>query len=79
MSYCSGCHSLQYSRYERVANDLDIPHDLMEDYLVLDTSHKIGSLMTNSMTDEHGKQWFGVVPPDLTLIARAKSPDYLYT
>ncbi len=31
------------------------------------------------MTDELGKQWFGVVPPDLTLIARAKKPDYLYT
>jgi ubiquinol-cytochrome c reductase cytochrome b subunit len=79
MNYCAGCHSLQYSRYERVADDLAIPHDIMEDYAISDPSHKIGSLMTNSMSDELGKQWFGVVPPDLTLIARAKNPDYLYT
>jgi ubiquinol-cytochrome c reductase cytochrome b subunit len=70
---------MQYSRYERVADDLGIPHDLMEEYLIMDSSHKIGSLMTISMTEELGKQWFGAVPPDLTLIARAKTPDYLYT
>jgi ubiquinol-cytochrome c reductase cytochrome b subunit len=51
----------------------------MEEYLIMDDSHKIGSLMTISMPDELGKQWFGAVPPDLTLIARAKSADYLYT
>ncbi len=79
MSYCSGCHSLKYSRYQRVADDLGIPKDLAEEYLVLDRDHKIGSLMTNSMTDELGKQWFGAVPPDLTLIARARTPSYLYT
>ena len=79
MNFCSSCHSLRFSRYERIADDLGIPHDMMEEYLVMDGSHKIGSLMTNSMTNDLGKQWFGAVPPDLTLIARAKSPDYLYT
>ncbi|MEM0953519.1 MAG: ubiquinol-cytochrome c reductase [Pseudomonadota bacterium] len=79
MNYCSGCHSLKYSRYQRVAEDLEIPEDLAAEYLVLDRDHKIGSLMTNSMPDELGKQWFGAVPPDLTLISRARSPDYLYT
>ncbi len=79
MSYCSGCHSLQYSRYERVANDLGIPVDLAEQHLVMDGEHKIGDLMTIAMTEDLGKQWFGAVPPDLTLIARAKSTDYLYT
>ena len=79
MNYCAGCHSLQYSRYVRVASDLDIPVDLAEEYLILDRSHQVGDLMGNSMPDELGKQWFGVVPPDLSLIARSKSTDYLYT
>jgi ubiquinol-cytochrome c reductase cytochrome b subunit len=79
MNYCMGCHSLRFSRYERVADDLGIPHDLMTEYLVLDSSHKIGSLMTNSMSSDLGKSWFGAAPPDLTLVARARSPDYLYT
>ncbi len=79
MSYCSGCHSLQYSRYTRVASDLDIPKDIAEEFLLLNRDHKIGDLMSSSMSVARGKQWFGVAPPDLTLIARSKSTDYLYT
>ena len=62
-----------------MAEDLGIPKDLAEQYLLLDRDHKIGDLMTNNMTEENGKKWFGVMPPDLTLIARAKTTDYLYT
>ncbi len=77
-NYCMGCHSLQYSRYERVADDLDIPHDLMREHLIF-TDQQIGALMEISMTTENAKQWFGVAPPDLTLAARAHSPEWLYT
>jgi len=79
MNYCMGCHSLQYSRYERVATDLGIPSDLMADNLMFDPDQKIGSLMENAMTDEAGKRWFGAAPPDLTLVARARGTDWLYT
>jgi ubiquinol-cytochrome c reductase cytochrome b subunit len=79
MNYCYSCHSLGFSRYERVATDLGIPVDLAAQYLVLDKSGKIGDLMVNSMSEQLGKQWFGAAPPDLTLIARARSTDYLYT
>lgn len=78
MNYCMGCHSLQYSRYERVADDLGIPHQMMMDNLVFDGS-KIGALMENSMPKPAAKKWFGAAPPDLTLFARAKSPEWLYT
>jgi ubiquinol-cytochrome c reductase cytochrome b subunit len=79
MNYCMGCHSLQYSRYERVATDLGIPLDLMPGNLMFDPDQKIGSLMENSMPDEAAKRWFGAAPPDLTLVARARGTDWLYT
>lgn len=79
MNYCMGCHSLKFSRYERVANDLGIPVDLYDQYLKFDGDHKIGSLMTNAMATEDAKKWFGAAPPDLTLVARSKGPDWLYS
>lgn len=79
MNYCMGCHSLEHERYQRVANDLGIPEDLFEEHLKFDESVKIGALMRNAMTREDGKTWFGVAPPDLTLVARLRGPDWLYT
>jgi ubiquinol-cytochrome c reductase cytochrome b subunit len=78
MNYCHSCHSLQYARYERTADDLGVPHELVLDNLVFG-NHAIGDLMENSMQAEQANNWFGVVPPDLTLIARVRSPDWLYT
>ena len=80
MNYCLGCHSLQYQRYERTANDLGIPHELMLEHLVFDPDTRIGSLIENSMALSSAKAWFGAVPPDLTLYTSLKgTPDYLYT
>lgn len=83
-NYCMGCHSLKYSRYERVADDLDIPHPVMVDTLVpMDLekfeSGKIGSLMGISMPEDRAKAWFGATPPDLSLVTRLRSPEWLYT
>ena len=80
MNYCLGCHSLQYQRYERTANDLGIPHELMLEHLVFDPDTRIGSLIENSMALSSAKAWFGAAPPDLTLYTSLKgTPDYLYT
>ncbi len=79
MNYCMGCHSLQYARYNRVAADLGIPEDLMEANLIFDPSVKIGSLMNNAMDKGNAKAWFGAAPPDLTLVSRARQPEWLYT
>jgi len=79
MNYCMGCHSLQYSRYNRVAADLGIPEDLFEANLMFDPNAKIGSLMTNAMDKKLAKTWFGAAPPDLTLVSRARKPEWLYT
>lgn len=77
-NYCMGCHSAKYSRYQRVADDLEIPHDLMLENLVF-SDEKIGSLMTIAMPTVNAKEWFGAAPPDLTLVSRVRSPDWLYT
>ncbi len=80
LNYCMGCHSLKYQRYQRTADDLGIPVDLMMEHMVFDSSAQIGSLMDNTMSVDHAKQWFGSVPPDLTLYTMLKGgPEYLYT
>jgi ubiquinol-cytochrome c reductase cytochrome b subunit len=79
MNYCMGCHSLQYARYNRVAADLGIPEDLFEANLMFDPNTKIGALMENAMDDGNAKAWFGANPPDLTLVSRARQPEWLYT
>jgi len=78
MNYCMGCHSLEYARYNRVAKDLGIPEGMMQDNLVF-ADKKIGSLMSIAMRKEDSKVWFGATPPDLTLVARVRNPDWLYT
>ncbi|MGM0633330.1 MAG: ubiquinol-cytochrome c reductase [Pseudomonadota bacterium] len=78
MNYCQSCHSLQFARYERTSNDLGIPADLVRDHLLMG-NHAIGDLMENSMDPVDANNWFGVAPPDLTLIARVRSPEWLYS
>ena len=77
MNYCLGCHSLQYQRYERTVDDFGIPHPIALEKLVF-TGQKIGELMTNAMPKDKAKNWFGATPPDLTMITRFKSPEYVY-
>jgi ubiquinol-cytochrome c reductase cytochrome b subunit len=78
MSYCHSCHSLKFARFERTADDLGIPHDLVMEHLVFG-DHAIGDLMDNTLRDDHANDWFGVTPPDLTLVTRARSPEYVYS
>jgi len=78
VNYCMGCHSFKYSRWERVADDLKIPHKLMMDNMVF-SGQKIGQLMEIAMPADNAKEWFGATPPDLTLVARSRSPEWVYT
>jgi ubiquinol-cytochrome c reductase cytochrome b subunit len=78
INYCMGCHGAQYSRYNRVATDLGIPEDLVEELLIFNPDTSVGDLMTTAMPKELAKNWFGVAPPDLTLVARVRGADWLY-
>lgn len=77
MSYCSGCHSLTYLRYNRMAADLKIPEaELKKDYMF--TSDKAVDGIVSAMPAD-AATWFGKQPPDLSLIARARGVDYVYS
>ena len=78
VNYCMGCHGAKFQRYERVANDLGISEQLMMENLVL-TDAKFGDHMNSSMAAADAKVWLGVAPPDLTLVARVRGADWLYT
>ncbi len=77
VNYCMGCHGAKFQRYERVADDLGIPHELMLDKLAF-TGAKIGDHMISAMQPADAKVWFGAAPPDLTLVARVRGTDWLY-
>ncbi|MEE9493492.1 MAG: cytochrome c1 [Gammaproteobacteria bacterium] len=78
VNYCLGCHSAAYQRYGRLAADLGIPEeDVLENLMF--TGEKIGDHMKISATRSDLKKWFGAAPPDLTLVARVRGEDWLYT
>lgn len=78
VNYCMGCHGLKYMRYERLAEDLGIPVELAQQYLNF-TTDKPGDTMDNAMVEADAEKWFGVAPPDLTLEARLRGSDWLYS
>lgn len=77
MNYCMGCHSMDFQRYNRVAEDLGLTEDEMMNGLVL-TDAKFTDKMTIAMDESQAKTWFGKTPPDLTVIAKARGLDWLY-
>lgn len=78
VNYCQGCHTAKYMRYNRLGKDLGITTDVLKKNLMFGTK-KPGKTMTNSMSKSEGIQFFNVAPPDLSVIARAKGPDWLYS
>lgn len=77
IAQCATCHSAEYMRYGRVASDLHLSD---KQALALLPPHlKLGDEMVGFMPADYAKSVFGTVPPDLTLIARVKGADWLYT
>lgn len=84
VNYCMGCHSAEYMRYTRVGRDLGLTENQLLTSLIFTTDEEgelvnPGSLMTNAMTTAYGDEAFGKAPPDLTLLTRVRSEDWLYT
>ncbi|WP_299178125.1 cytochrome c1 [uncultured Neptuniibacter sp.] len=78
VNYCLGCHSAEYQRYERAAIDLGMDSELVAEHMIFG-EQKVGEQMTISMSKSDAAKWFGNPPPDLTLEARLRGPDWLYT
>jgi ubiquinol-cytochrome c reductase cytochrome c1 subunit len=77
VNYCSGCHSIKYLRYSRMAMDLKIPTEQLQSYL-LPAGATPADYFQASIAPADGIAWFGAEPPDLSLIARSRGPDKIY-
>ena len=78
VNYCLSCHSAKQLRYSRMGEDLAISPELVELNLMF-TGEKIFDGMTIAMRAKDAEKWFGVNPPDLSLTARSRGADWLYT
>jgi ubiquinol-cytochrome c reductase cytochrome c1 subunit len=78
VNYCLGCHSAQYVRWNRVGADLGIGDQELEQNLMF-TGGKPFDTIRSAMPRDQAVEWFGVAPPDLSLIARSRGTDYVYT
>ena len=76
-NYCLSCHSAQAMRYNRL-QDIALSEQQIKDNL-LPANAKIGDTMKVAMQPLDGANWFGAVPPDLSVMARARGADYIYT
>ena len=78
MNYCSGCHSLQYLRYSRLGDDLGLSEAEVSNNLNF-TGAKYGDKIRVAMSPTDATAWFGKAPPDLSLEARSRGADWIYT
>lgn len=78
VNYCLSCHQAAFMRYNRMAKDLGLTDNQVQDNLMF-ASDKIGDTMTVAMRSDDAKKWFGAAPPDLSVISRARGTDWLYT
>ena len=77
VNYCLGCHGAALVRYSAL-RQIGLTDDQIRDNLMF-TAEKIGEMMMTPMTVRDGKEWFGAAPPDLSVVARARGADWLYT
>lgn len=78
VNYCQGCHSARYVRYSRLGADLGLSEQQVIDNLMF-SGERIHDTMRVSMRPEDAARWFGTTPPDLSLIARSRGTDYIYS
>ncbi|VAW79901.1 Ubiquinol-cytochrome C reductase, cytochrome C1 subunit [hydrothermal vent metagenome] len=78
VNYCLSCHSAKYQRYNRTARDLGISEDDVIENLMF-AGEKTGDTMNIALSTRDAEKYFGAAPPDLTLVARVRGVDWLYT
>lgn len=78
VNYCMGCHSMQFQRYQRLVEDLDLSPEMVQEFLIKG-DRTLNDYMKSSMPYAQSVEWFGKAPPDLSLKARSRGPDWIYT
>ena len=78
VNYCYGCHSIKYLRYTRLMKDLELTEEQLTENMIF-SGAKVGTMMTTAMRPADSGRFFGTPPPDLSLVARARGTDWVYT
>jgi ubiquinol-cytochrome c reductase cytochrome c1 subunit len=78
VNYCLSCHAMSYMRYNRIGQDLGLTDEQVAGNLMF-AADKVVEQMTIAARPQNMENWFGVAPPDLSVIARARGADYLYS
>ncbi len=78
VNYCLSCHSAAYQRYNRMADDLGLTTAQVKSNLMF-AAEKVGETMTVALQPADAKKMFGTKVPDLSVVARARGADWLYT
>jgi len=78
MNYCSGCHSAQYVRFNTIGKHLELTEEQLVDNLMFN-AEKTFETIRSAMPAADAERWYGKAPPDLSLMARSKGADYIYT
>ena len=78
VNYCLSCHSASFMRYNRLGRDLHISEDVLKENFMFGTD-KTGDTMTVTLNRREAEKYFGVAPPDLSVTARSRGADWLYT
>ena len=76
-NYCLNCHSAKYMRYSNL-QDISLSAETIKNDLLF-TGNKIGDTMSVNMSMKDSKKWFGAAPPDLSVVARSRGADWIYS
>ena len=83
VNYCLSCHSASYMRYNRMGKDLGISDKEIQEYMGFITDNegkfKVGALMKANLSEDQARAAFNTVPPDLSVTARSRGPNWVYT
>ncbi|MDA0705481.1 MAG: cytochrome c1 [Proteobacteria bacterium] len=78
MNYCSGCHSAQYVRFNTIGKYLELSDEQLIDNLMFNAEKTFEPIVA-AMSAADAERWYGKAPPDLSLMARSKGADYIYS
>lgn len=78
MNYCSGCHSARYVRFNTIGKYLELSEEQLVDNLMFNAEKSYETIRA-AMPPQQAERWFGIAPPDMSLLARSKGADYIYT
>jgi ubiquinol-cytochrome c reductase cytochrome c1 subunit len=75
---CLNCHSAQFMRWGHLTQ-IGLTEDQIKANLMFNPDTKFSDYMTIALNAKDAQAWLGKMPPDLTLVARVRGSDWIYT